>query len=1424
MSSEVHKPLPTAQTLENKENPGADGPPSRKLGNLPPVQRFARGVLSRRENTPDIKPSLLPHKTHPYPSASKPSPAANPTGAPKAPSQGGMLDRPAWDTALHACMGDMQQRGKMTAKLQASAADIRKDVRSPEAWQAFLQQAQSAGQDSSGHLRRLAQHAVGLVPCKGNYHNQAYLDLRISHACQQWAANEDEGRQQFKDLKDQSIGLGYAPLWMSWATLEARHGDSQEAASKLRKGIKLGAQPVGDLEEMLRELQRLRPGRSCLTVCPEPAVGATPIVITSRPGASLETPRDHLNLEGLPKGYPGSQQPGAAPSTARSVLTSASLSGSSSCEDPSGTLHSRFITPLTNFTHHSRSDRSSSSEEATANFHSTRALTGLLGASSHLVSSQPTVSSATETGKEVAQAAVHGTTPDEKSQEGPQPVQRETPAGQSSSFQENRPMPASLRRSDLKAPGAARLLSGGLSGAFHGPKRLGLGGGAARIRIPSPAPAMATLSLEDVDDDQGGDGPRKRKAEAEARKSPKAVLEVPNTTKRRQSPQAEQSGRPNESKPPLAPASAPGSLRQPDLPIATDARCPQSFVRYATSIEAAERNGSGHPRKPPSAADLHVQNGSRQSEPAPDKGLAEDEAEDTIPIVHSKLAMRAMAGRQSLLPAQSQAAPPKQRHATKSAPVQLPRQLPPSRPAALEGSQPKDTLPSTPQAKGKLGESRISPDVDAHASCMTPDSAHATTTVPSRMHKDAAAPVGEAPNAHQAGEGHSLSGNLPSAVTSRADTRSAIAGQGAHTSNHVSQNLHQSQLSAPERSADRQRLEHSKQQGPNPAELQQQPAAAMEGVAMQHQQQQPPAVLPGPGVHRHLMQAAGTDDCPMQQQQTVTAQHQQRNRSAAVGTHPVQQPTKPVQQQQQQEGRRVGANAGPVEQSDGHSPLNQSVSGHMMQPVVRDDGNQARARLNPPSIARPQQQQQASGAKQVLQAADEENGGQNAERPGPQGRADLAHPHPQPLQMLPPQPRRVREDENTVLVGNNRYTKLECIGKGGSSKVFKVMAPNRKIFALKRIRLQGRDREAASGFIDEITLLQRLRGQRNIIQLLDSEVLRQEGIIYMVLECGDIDLARLLARHEKGRREGAAGEIDENFIRLYWQQMLQAVDTIHEARIVHSDLKPANFLMVEGVLKLIDFGIAKAISSDTTSIARESQVGTLNYMSPEAILGGQNNIRGCGPMKVGRPSDIWSLGCILFQMAYGHTPFAAFPFIQKMHAITDPGHTIEMPPLPNAALVDVLRRCLDRSARTRITMQELLQHPFLRPGTRPAPANAPTDSIGISRDQLKKLLTQASQAGAGANLDRLSEELFRQLEAGEALCIPTPQAAGRARPQHHSKLPEGHSGAAGEILKVPLAAAAAAAVATRASIEANQDESALDSSDSQDLMQVTHFR
>ena len=55
---------------------------------------------------------------------------------------------------------------------------------------------------------------------------------------------------------------------------------------------------------------------------------------------------------------------------------------------------------------------------------------------------------------------------------------------------------------------------------------------------------------------------------------------------------------------------------------------------------------------------------------------------------------------------------------------------------------------------------------------------------------------------------------------------------------------------------------------------------------------------------------------------------------------------------------------------------------------------------------------------------------------------------------------------------------------------------------------------------------------------------------------------------------------------------------------MHTDLKPANFLLVAGHLKLIDFGIAKSIQQDMTSVTTDQQVGTLNFMSPEALMAG----------------------------------------------------------------------------------------------------------------------------------------------------------------------------------------------------------------------------
>ncbi|XP_078155388.1 putative protein kinase 1 isoform X2 [Carex rostrata] len=299
-------------------------------------------------------------------------------------------------------------------------------------------------------------------------------------------------------------------------------------------------------------------------------------------------------------------------------------------------------------------------------------------------------------------------------------------------------------------------------------------------------------------------------------------------------------------------------------------------------------------------------------------------------------------------------------------------------------------------------------------------------------------------------------------------------------------------------------------------------------------------------------------------------------------------------------------------------------------------------------------------------------------------------------------------------VNGKLYQKLGKIGSGGSSEVYKVISLDCTIYAMKKIKLKGRDYPTALGFYQEIEYLNRLKGKSNIIQLIDYEItdkslllqessvkkregrIREDHYIYMVLEYGEIDLAHMVSQKWRESNKSTMC-IDENWLRFYWKQMLDAVNTIHEERIVHSDLKPANFLLVRGALKLIDFGIAKAIMNDTTNIQRDAQVGTLNYMSPEAFLCNEDDANG-NTIKCGRPSDIWSLGCILYQMVYGKTPFADYnTFWAKFKVVTNRNHQISYPPVPNPWLIDLMKRCLawDRNDRWRIS--QLLEHPFLVP-------------------------------------------------------------------------------------------------------------------------------
>lgn len=284
-----------------------------------------------------------------------------------------------------------------------------------------------------------------------------------------------------------------------------------------------------------------------------------------------------------------------------------------------------------------------------------------------------------------------------------------------------------------------------------------------------------------------------------------------------------------------------------------------------------------------------------------------------------------------------------------------------------------------------------------------------------------------------------------------------------------------------------------------------------------------------------------------------------------------------------------------------------------------------------------------------------------------------------------------------ISVNGKLYTKLKMIGRGGSCKVYMVLDCKHNLRALKCVDLEGADEVTVAGYRNEIALLQRLQhSPRWVIKLYDFEYNRDTNQLHVVLERGDTDMATFFQRHSKD------GSMTPELIRFYWTQMLNAVGLLHREGIIHLDLKPANFLLVAGDLKLIDFGIASAIQVERTSVTRDQQVGTVNYMSPEAIVdtcgGSRTDASGMVKphIKIGMKSDVWSLGCILYSLVCGHTPFQHIAhFIAKMQAIINPNHAIDFTTITDPSLRDVLQKCLTRDPKQRPSVEEVLQHPYI---------------------------------------------------------------------------------------------------------------------------------
>ncbi|MEV0990951.1 serine/threonine-protein kinase, partial [Streptomyces sp. NPDC049949] len=213
----------------------------------------------------------------------------------------------------------------------------------------------------------------------------------------------------------------------------------------------------------------------------------------------------------------------------------------------------------------------------------------------------------------------------------------------------------------------------------------------------------------------------------------------------------------------------------------------------------------------------------------------------------------------------------------------------------------------------------------------------------------------------------------------------------------------------------------------------------------------------------------------------------------------------------------------------------------------------------------------------------------------------------------------------------------------------------------------------------------------------------RDGTLYLVME------------KVPGRNLGVvlqAGPQPVTDVLVWTAQIADALHAAHTVRILHRDLKPANLMLTPaGSVKILDFGIARYISSTLTLASRVA--GTIAYMPPERLLGKVGDARG----------DLYSLGCVLYELLTGRTPFGHLdaPAVMYAHVHTPPAppssHRPDLPPHLDALLAELLakepgdRPVSAADVRDRLSHPPASSHPGPPPTLRAEPSHRPVGTV-----------------------------------------------------------------------------------------------------------------
>eukprot|EP01012_Entosiphon_sulcatum_P040725 TRINITY_DN5441_c0_g1_i1.p1 TRINITY_DN5441_c0_g1~~TRINITY_DN5441_c0_g1_i1.p1 ORF type:complete len:657 (+),score=105.11 TRINITY_DN5441_c0_g1_i1:70-1971(+) len=270
----------------------------------------------------------------------------------------------------------------------------------------------------------------------------------------------------------------------------------------------------------------------------------------------------------------------------------------------------------------------------------------------------------------------------------------------------------------------------------------------------------------------------------------------------------------------------------------------------------------------------------------------------------------------------------------------------------------------------------------------------------------------------------------------------------------------------------------------------------------------------------------------------------------------------------------------------------------------------------------------------------------------------------------------------------NQYALGETLGKGAYSKV--KLAYNKaqdRYYAVKvmnksllRRMLKG-SRSALADVQREVAIMKKLR-HPNLVSLYEVIDDPQGDKLYLILDFVEKGPIRTV---KENRLVGEPLTEDEScrFVR----HLLCGLSYLHRQHIIHRDIKPENLLLsADNVLRIADFGTS-CYGTVEGELLMNTMAGTPAFMSPEALVSDKID---------GKAVDIWAVGVTMFVLVFGTLPFPGRNFIE-VHKVVQNTPTPIPADCPEAAR-NFFERILDKNPTSRITMNDLADHPFVTKG------------------------------------------------------------------------------------------------------------------------------